>query len=167
MSSVQHRLNFMFSQELVLTPGSIKSRSLFVGTEGQIVLRPRLKLKAAPAVRDFVQLAASDSADFPCFAAGAVDGYFGAQDKTRFWLSLALFCACYATSGPASELAGRGARQRSGEIDLAEFEQSVAAAERQCRRLCRDFDDFTHPIPRWYKLDEVDRVRRTALRFVL
>ncbi|MBO8416221.1 MAG: hypothetical protein IAB19_07585 [Proteobacteria bacterium] len=167
LTSLQRRLNFMFAQKLVLTAGSIKSRLLFVGAEGQIVLRPLLKLKAAPAVRDFVQLSAADSADFPCFTAGAVDGYFGAMDKTKFWLSLALYCAYYATAGLAAELAGREARQRAGELDLAQFEQSLAAAERQSRRLCRDFNDFTHPIPRWYKLEEVEQVRRTALRLGL
>ncbi len=163
IQALQDRLNFLLDLPVTCSLGALRSDRLFVDGDGELVLSPLFALRHAPGVRDFALLSAIDGGSHPCFAAGVVDGCFGLQDKTQFWLQLAVYAAYYATAGLIGKLE-REARsaQAAGGQQLKALEDRLREAERRSQQLRADFKDFTYPIPRWYCSKEAESCRAAA-----
>lgn len=151
LSAIIDRIDGLGDYKLTRRYGGLRLDNVFLTNAGNVILKPSASFGYGDAIEDLVLFECEDAGAMPCAVAGVIDGYFGGVTvPANFWVGFAIYSAIYALTR-CSEHA-----QRSKE------EQARMVA--QSKRIMHDFENFTRPIPRWYRSNIVKKARATAKR---
>lgn len=151
LQAIIDRIDGMGDYKLTRRYGSLRLDNVFYTQSGNVILKPSSSFGFGDAIEDLVLFECEDAGQMPCAVAGVIDGYFGGvKIPANFWVAFAIYSAIYSLT-----YCSKHAR-----ISPAEQKRMVA----QSRRILADFENFTRPIPRWYRSNLVKKARADVQR---
>jgi len=154
LTAIIDRIDSLRDYKLTRRYGGLRFDNVFLTHGGSVILKPSSSYGFGDAIEDLVLFECEDAGQMPCAVAGVIDGYFGGVTvPANFWVGYAIYCAIYALTR-CSEHARRS---------QAEQKRMVA----QSKRIMSDFENFTRPIPRWYRSELVKKAKSEARRLGL
>lgn len=146
LKAIIDRIDSLGDYKLTRRYGGLRLDNVFLTNTGNVILKPSASYGFGDAIEDLVLFECEDAGQMPCVVAGVIDGYFGGVNvPANFWVGFAIYSAIYSLTR-CSEHARKS---------KAEQERMVA----QSRRILQDFDNFTRPIPRWYRSNIVKKAK--------
>ena len=154
LTAIIDRIDSLRDYKLTRRYGGLRFDNVFLTHGGSVILKPSSSYGFGDAIEDLVLFECEDAGQMPCAVAGVIDGYFGGVTvPANFWVGYAIYCAIYALTR-CSEHARRS---------QAEQKRMVA----QSKRIMSDFENFTRPIPRWYRSELVKKAKSESRRLGL
>ena len=151
LTAIIDRIDGLGDYKLTRRYGGLRLDNVFLTNTGNVVLKPSASYGFGDAIEDLVLFECEDAGQMPCVVAGVIDGYFGGVTvPANFWVGFAIYSAIYALTR-CSEHARKSKNEQ---------ERMVA----QSRRILQDFDNFTRPIPRWYRSNIVKKAKAEVKR---
>ena len=151
LTAIIDRIDGLGDYKLTRRYGGLRLDNVFLTNTGNVVLKPSASYGFGDAFEDLVLFECEDAGQMPCVVAGVIDGYFGGVTvPANFWVGFAIYSAIYALTR-CSEHARKSKNEQ---------ERMVA----QSRRILQDFDNFTRPIPRWYRSNIVKKAKAEVKR---
>ncbi len=129
----------------VMRYGAFKADHILITKDMDIIFTPSSSYGEGDICEDFALLACEHSGNYPCFVAGAIDGYFGLKIPTQFYLGFALHCAFNSLYRCALR------SQINAQEKIRMQEQSM--------RIQLDFLSFNTPIPDYLQSQRVKDAR--------
>lgn len=149
LTAIIDRIDSLRNYKLTRRYGGLRFDNVFLTQDGNVILKPSASYGYGDAIEDLVLFECEDAGNMPCAVAGVLDGYFGGVTvPANFWVGYAIYCAIYALTR-CSE------RARKSQEELVRM---VA----QSKRIMMDFENFTRPIPRWYRSDLIRQAKTEA-----
>ena len=154
LGAILDRIDSLTDYKLTRRYGGLRLDNVFLTQGGNVILKPSPSYGFGDAIEDFVLFECEDAGQMPCAVAGIIDGYFGGVTvPANFWVGFAIFSAIYSLTR-CSERARKSPQEQA---------RMVA----QSKRIMQDFENFTRPIPRWYRSNLVKKARAEAKRLGL
>ncbi len=151
LSAIIDRIDGLGDYKLTRRYGGLRLDNVFLTDSGNVILKPSASYGFGDAIEDLVLFECEDAGAMPCAVAGVIDGYFGGITvPANFWVGFAIYSAIYALTR-CSEHARRS-------------KQEQARMVAQSKRIMQDFENFTRPIPRWYRSNIVKKARAEVKR---
>lgn len=151
LKAIIDRIDGLGDYKLTRRYGGLRLDNVFYTQNGNVILKPSSSYGFGDAIEDLVLFECEDAGQMPCAVAGVIDGYFGGgKIPANFWVGFAIYSAIYSLTYCSKHA------QRSPE----EQKRMVA----QSRRILADFENFTRPIPRWYRSNLVKKARLAVMR---
>lgn len=151
LSAIIDRIDGLADYKLTRRYGGLRLDNVFLTDSGNVILKPSASYGFGDAIEDLVLFECEDAGAMPCAVAGVIDGYFGGITvPANFWVGFAIYSAIYALTR-CSEHARRSKEEQA---------RMVA----QSKRIMQDFENFTRPIPRWYRSNIVKKAKAEVKR---
>lgn len=151
LKAIIDRIDGLGDYKLTRRYGGLRLDNVFYTDNGKVVLKPSASYGYGDAIEDLVLFECEDAGEMPCVVAGVIDGYFGGvKIPANFWVVFAIYSAIYSLTYFSKQA-------RKNNVD-----QKMLVAK--SRRVLEDFDNFTRPIPRWYRSRSIKRSREIANR---
>ncbi len=151
LTAIIDRIDSLNDYKLTRRYGGLRFDNVFLTQSGSVILKPSASYGYGDAIEDLVLFECEDAGQMPCAVAGVIDGYFGGVTvPANFWVGYAIYSAIYALTR-CSEHARKSQKEQA---------RMVA----QSKRILMDFENFTRPIPRWYRSNLVKKAKAEARR---
>lgn len=151
LKAIIDRIDGMEDYKLTRRYGGLRFDNVFYTQNGNVILKPSASYGFGDAIEDLVLFECEDAGQMPCAVAGVIDGYFGGgKVPANFWVGFALYSAIYSLT-----YCSKHARKSP---------QEQKRMVMQSRRILADFENFTHPVPRWYRSNMVKKARAAVKR---
>lgn len=154
IDAILSRLGNLKIKKPIMRYGAFKVENILLSDDFSVIFKPSATFGEGDPSEDFAYLSCENSDKYPCFIAGAIDGYFGMRIPTSFYLNFAMYCALNSLYRCAHKA------QRDLKTKLRMQEQSL--------RIQKDFANFTIPIPCYLQSAEVQLARQqnSYLKFI-
>lgn len=129
----------------VMRYGAFKADHILISKDMDIIFTPSSSYGEGDICEDFALLACEHSGNYPCFVAGAIDGYFGLKIPSQFYLGFALHCAL-------NSLYRCALRSQINDKEKQRMQE-------QSLRIQLDFLSFNTPIPDYLQSQRVKEAR--------
>lgn len=134
----------------VMRYGGLKVSNIMLTADLEVVFKPCASFGPGDLCEDLALIACENAAQYPCFVAGVIDGYFALKIPTNFYIGFALHCAINSLYRCA----------KRSEMDSNEKSRMI----NQSMQIQDDFMNFKTPIPVWYGTRRVKNARALCER---
>ena len=148
LNAISTRYDHFSVFKSVMRYGSLKHNNILISKDTSLAFLPSYTIGPGDLCEDFANLELESAGEYPLLCAGIIDGYFGGNVPTKFWMHFALYCAFYS-------LFKCGKRALKNKNNLNKMQLLYD-------RVCKDFSNFSRPIPVWYSSPATDQVRIQA-----
>lgn len=151
LKAIIDRIDSLGDYKLTRRYGGLRFDNVFYTQSGNVILKPSAGFGFGDAIEDLILFECEDAGQMPCAVAGVIDGYFGGgKIPASFWVNFAIYSAIYSLTRCSEHSLKSPAEQR----------RMVS----QSKRIAADFENFSRPIPRWYRSAMVKKARAEVRR---
>ena len=157
IEAISMRLGNMQHTKDVLILGLISLNNLFLSHDGIIVIKPTYNFSIGDYTEDLASLTNECAKNYPLFVSGAIDGYFGVNIPSKFYVNYALYSAINVITRGYNKVLS----QKNRDLKLCReiYDNYVEKID----FLNFQFDDFKKPIPKFLLTNKLLKIRQQCL----